>query len=283
MGLTALHTLLWLVTALTLTTQDLMRLSESPKITAECGKRVTLNCNTTSSRRGLSIKQMHWYLNNVPLCSVNNDGNISYSNHSGDFSCEYTHGQLTLFIGKVQPLESGNTMPYKCKIISNKGVAHKTTIVELQECCSEIVQGVWTDEGPSCTFNHVYPDGDVHWFNGFNKVSNESLHRTTKQVVQGGWLTIHSYLKHEESDVPFNCSLMSTKSGRYIASTLVHKTGVQKTSPQTRNGVRSWRPMRTFFYISILLAVSLKWWIYQSKSTSLGVQRYQGQGIINID
>lgn len=260
MGLTALYTLLWLVSTLTFTTQDLMRLHVNPKVTAECQKQVTLNCNTISSLEGLSIIQMHWYLNEISLCSVNNEGNITYSNPKRNLSCEYTHGQLSLIIEKVQPLESGDTSPYKCKIKSNKGAAHGTTIVELQECSGK-VQGETTGEGYSCTFNHVYPDGDVHWFDGSHHVLDSSLHNTTKQVVQGGWLTIRSHLKLKRSSVPYNCSLMSTKSGRYIASTLINGSETIETRISrhwVKSGVGSWTPMRTLLYISIFLAVSLK-------------------------
>lgn len=111
---------------------DLMRLHVNPKVTAECQKQVSLNCTTASSSEGLSIIQMHWYLKETSLCSVNTEGNITYSNPQKNFRCEYTHGQLSLIIEEVQPLESGDTSPYKCKITSNKGAAHGTTIVELQ-------------------------------------------------------------------------------------------------------------------------------------------------------
>lgn len=258
MGLTALYTLLWLVSALTFTTQDLMSLDVSPKVTAECGQQVTLNCSAVSSQKGLLVREMHWYLNENPLCSVNNEGSITYSNPHRNLSCECTHGQLSLIIKEVQPLESGDTAPYKCKIKSNKGVKHGTTIVELQECSGE-VQGETTDEGYSCTFNHVYPDGDVHWFDGSNHVLDSSLHNTTKQVVQGGWLTIRSYLKLKESGVPYNCSLMSTKSSRHIASTLINGSETRALNPgRVTSGVGSWTSMRTFLYISIFLALSLK-------------------------
>lgn len=258
MGLTALYTLLWLVSALTFTTQDLMNLRVSPKVTAECGQQVTLNCNAISSQNELSIIQMHWYLKEISLCSVNNKGNITHSNSQRNLRCKYSHGQLSLIIEEVQPLETGEASPYKCKITSTKGVKHGTTIVELQECSGK-AQGKTTDEGYSCTFNHVYPDGDVHWFNSSHHVLDSSLHNTTKQVDQGGWLTIRSYLKLKASGLPYNCSLMSTKSNRYIASTLINGSETIALNPgQVRSGVVSWTSMRTFLYISIFLAISLK-------------------------
>lgn len=132
------------------------------------------------------------------------------------------------------------------------------------ECC-EIVEGDLRSEGPTCTFKHVYPDGDVHWFHGSHSLSDGSLHNTTKRVDEGGWLTIHSNLKWKSSGMPFNCSLKSTKSGSYIASTLVHNRGFPVTGnteaklfrPVIRNGVGLQRITGTTLCMQILLAVTL--------------------------
>lgn len=126
-----------------------------------------------------------------------------------------------------------------------------------------IAEGFLTSHGPGCTFKHVYPDGDVHWFQGSHHLSDGNLeYRTTKSVEEGGWLTITSYLERESSDVPYNCSLKSTKSGRYIASALVHNpyawvmdTRGHASSFLHNNGVTA---MRTVLYISLLLAFTLK-------------------------
>ncbi|XP_044046431.1 uncharacterized protein LOC122873589 [Siniperca chuatsi] len=264
MGSTALHILLWLLSAFTLTTQELARLSVSSEITAECGKQVTLNCDVSSSRNGLSVIRMEWSQNKTTLCSVDSEGNITtHPRHTlSDFHCEYKHGQLSLIFQKAQPLGSGNSKRYMCKLQSNQGALHGYTRVELQECCGSI-KGILSHDGPACTFKHVYPDGDVHWFHGSHNLSDG--HYTTKSVDKDGWLTIHSHLKRKSSDVSYSCFLKSTTSGRYIASTLVQKpeflvrgTGAQGSTDPDRNGVGSQRPMRTFVCISILLAVTLK-------------------------
>ncbi|XP_040002573.1 uncharacterized protein LOC120800497 isoform X2 [Xiphias gladius] len=249
MGFTALH-ILWLVPAFTLTTQELVELSVSPKITAECGKQVTLQCKVSSFPKGLLIRHMEWSHDKMSLCFVNSAGNITHNRSAlSDFHCEYRKGQLSLIFKKMQPLESENS-PYRCKLQSNMGARHKYTPVELQECCG-IAEGVSTTNGPACTFNDVYPDGDVHWFHGSQNLSDESMkHHTTKRVEAGGWLTIISYLKWKRSDVSYNCSLKSTKSGRYIASILVENAKA--------HAVRSQGPMGTILCISILLAVTLK-------------------------
>lgn len=256
MGYTALHTLLWLLTSFTLTTQELVKLRVTPKITAECNQQVTLNCNVTSSRNGLSIKHMEWSQNNKSLCSVDGKGLITPTNTLSDFHCEYQHGQLSLIFQRVQPLESGS---YRCKLKSNRGALHEYTTVELQECCG-IVEGVFTNDGPSCTFKNVYPDGDVHWFHGSHNLSHGSVrHHTTKHVDEGGWLTIHSYLKQKSSGVPYNCSLKSAESGRHIASALVVNPESRAQVHTQRNGVGSQGHVWTSLFILIFLAVTLKY------------------------
>lgn len=260
MGLTAPHTLLWLLTALTLTTQELVKLSVSPTVTAECGRQVTLSCNVSSSLRGLSITRMKWSRNQTSLCSVDEKGDITrHHKHTlSDFWCEYKHGQLSLIFREVQPLESGTSEPYMCKLQSNQGALHKYTTVELQECCGS-VEKAWTSDGPTCTFKRVHPHGDVHWFHHSHNHPSRSRGNTTKQVDTGGWLTIHSYLKHKTSNVPYNCSLMS-KSGRHIGCTLIHmsRSIASRLTTPVPNGVGSEGPMRTFLCFLILLVVTLK-------------------------
>lgn len=133
------------------------------------------------------------------------------------------------------------------------------------ECCVT-AEGFSENHSPGCTFRHVYPDGDVHWFHGSHHLSDGSLkHRTTKRVEEGGWLTITSYLEQESSDVPYNCSLKSTKSGSYIASALVQSghnpnarimgTRGHASSFLHNNGVTA---MRTVLCISVLFTFTLK-------------------------
>ncbi|KAM7394057.1 hypothetical protein PAMP_020882 [Pampus punctatissimus] len=252
MGFTTFHILFCLLTVFTLTTQDLAKLHVSSKINAECGKQVILICNVSLSLEGLSIKHMGWS-HNKSLCSVDSTGQMTtnHNNAISDFHCEYNNGQLSLIFQEVQPLETGHSTPYTCKLHSNKGVPHAVTKVELQEC--GIAEGVLTSDGPSCTFRHVYPDGDVHWFHSSLNLSNGSLmYKTFKRVEKGGFLTIHSHLESKGLDLPFTCSLKSTKSGRYIANTEV----------MVRAGAGSLGSLRTILCISILFAVSLTKWIF---------------------
>lgn len=112
---------------------DLVKLHVSSKITAECGKQVTLICKVSSSLEGLSIKHMGWS-QNKSLCSVNSEGKIT-TNHRhtlSDFHCEYKDGQLSLNFQEVQPSDIEHSNSYMCKLHSNKGAPHGSTKVELQ-------------------------------------------------------------------------------------------------------------------------------------------------------
>ncbi|CAN9510542.1 unnamed protein product [Ophioblennius macclurei] len=253
MRLTAVHAL-WVLHALTVTTQESVKLDLSPWITAECGTPVTLNCSVSSSLEGLSIKHMEWSRGKLSLCSVNREGNISYGNFTSDFRCEYGNGQLSLILQRVLPVVSGPSNLYRCKQRSNQGASHKYTGVDLQEC-SGLVEPKVQSDGPSCIFHHVHPDGEVHWFHGSHNLSHGSVKQNTaKQVDAEGWLTIHSHLHLENPQGTYNCSLKSATSGRYIASALVGG----KTKPSGRsstNRVGSHQVSWIVLYGLIALAV----------------------------
>lgn len=133
-----------------------MKLNVSPKITAECGKQVTLNCDVSSSPNGLSIKHMAWIQNQTSLCSVDEEGKIKPHSRT-DFHCEYKHGQLSLIFKRVRPLESGNSKPYTCKLQSNRGASNAKTIVVVQGQCQQCVTHpvglcvfLWTNTWVKC-------------------------------------------------------------------------------------------------------------------------------------
>ncbi|XP_053182738.1 uncharacterized protein LOC128366088 [Scomber japonicus] len=232
MEITTLLTLLVHLSAITLTTQDLVTLHVSPEVTAECGAQVHLTCHV-SPVDGLSIKQLVWS-QNKPLCSVDSEGKLTINNNNTTrgFHCEYKVGQLSLIFQKVQPLDIGQ---YMCKLRSNWGVKHGSTDVKLQEC-NATATGDMTSDRLSCTFSHVYPDGDVHWFHNTRRLSGESVvHNTTKHVEDSGYLTIRSHLELKGLEAPFYCCLKSTKSGRYIAGTLVGNRQLSKVPPPLEN------------------------------------------------
>ncbi|XP_029950376.1 uncharacterized protein LOC115390601 [Salarias fasciatus] len=248
--------MLWFLHVFTATTQESVKLILSPWITAECDEQVTINCNASSRLGGLSIKHMEWSQDKMSLCSVDKEGRISYSNFTSDFLCEYGNGQLSLTFKRMLPVVSGRSKHFKCKLHSNQGVSRESTRVDLQECAGT-VEPFLNSDGPSCRFNHVHPDGDVHWFHGSRNLSDGSVKQyTTKQVDSEGWLTIHSYLDMENPRGSYNCSLKSTTSGRYIASALFgDEPRPTMFRYSTSNGVRSQAATGIALHILISLAV----------------------------
>lgn len=203
---------------------------------------------------------MEWSQEKTKLCTVDNLGGLVQHNTAplGSFQCDYENGRLSVTFPHVRALNSGK---YRCKLRSNHGTSNEYTTLELKECCGK-VEGVFMSDGPSCTFHRVYPEGEVHWFHGSHNLSDGSVrHNTSQSVDNEGYLTIHSYLKRQSSHVPYNCSLKSIRSGRYIASTLVKNElsrsgAVRNLGPS--NLTRSQEPMRTILGILILLAAIME-------------------------
>ncbi|XP_055762730.1 programmed cell death 1 ligand 1-like isoform X1 [Salvelinus fontinalis] len=214
--------MLWLCAARTLTTAELVKLSTVDSVVVPCHQSVTLRCDISTFQEGLSINHLAWVRQDGKhLCDVNATGVTG--THPGStpsaMECRYTpQTQLTLTLLQVQPLEQGK---YLCKLRSNHGVKEATTTVKLQECYREAQPSI-SDEGPTCTFTGVYPDGEVHWFQGPNNVTGDST-INTKQVEEGASLTITSSLKRKtvSGEGAYNCSLWIPSTGAYLTSSLV--------------------------------------------------------------
>lgn len=256
MGITTQYFLLWLLASFTSSTQELLTLKVRPKISAECGKHVILDCEVSSSQHGLSIKHMEWYQSSTSFCAINSEEVvITNPEHAANgINCTYQQGKLSLIIKNINPMNSGDSKTFGCKLRSNKGTREESTTVELQENCGQVI-GVMNNAGPTCNFTHVYPDGEVHWFQGPRRLHG---HQTTERVDKEGWLVIHSSLEQDSSESVYNCSLWSPKTNRYITSTLVaNNLGMIKTRC-SRCGAGSQRPTWTVLIVTLLLAVALK-------------------------
>ncbi|CAB1344913.1 unnamed protein product, partial [Coregonus sp. 'balchen'] len=200
----------------------MVKLNTVDSLIVPCHQSVTLQCSISTSQEGLSVTHMAWVRQDGKcLCDVNETGVTG--THPGNtpsvMECSYTpQTQLTLTLLQVQPLEQGK---YLCKLRSNKGVKMSTTTVKLQECYRTVQPSI-SDEGPTCTFTGVYPDGEVHWFQGPNNVTGESK-INTKQVEDGGSLTVTSSLKRKtvSGEGSYNCSLWIPSTGAYLTSSLV--------------------------------------------------------------
>ncbi|XP_019718049.1 uncharacterized protein LOC109511407 isoform X2 [Hippocampus comes] len=251
------------LTELTLGTQGLVSVSN---VTAECGKSVTIRCNVSKQRDGLSVKHMEWSQNHKPLCQVNSGGELKHSkNTKSDFRCEYQKGQLSLIFEKVLPEDSGASNRYMCKLRSNWGISHGYSWIELQECCGT-VKGVLTKDGPVCTFSDVYPDAEVLWSHASQSQPEAPGRQSTfKSVEEGGWVTIRSQLEGN-SNGAFNCTLKRIDSGRQIVCNSSEDAQIldgyglkpQGFTQNIVNGSGALDPFMKILLISILVVIMQK-------------------------
>lgn len=104
------------------------------------------------------------------------------------------------------------------------------------ECYREAQPSI-SDEGPTCTFTEVYPDGEVHWFQGPNNVTGDPKIKT-KQVKDGKFLTITSSLNRKtvSGEGAYNCSLWIPSTGAYLTSSLVPEHGEARVEGPNANG-----------------------------------------------
>lgn len=208
---TILNTLPWLL--VTFTISESLTLEVSYSITAECGTPLILHCNISSPLTGLSIKHMAW----STYCSVDSEGFLTTNDTEGDFYCRYDKGHLSLHFYKWSP--SLFRTSFMCKLRSNQGILHEYTQVETREHW-EGVEAAWDSYTPTCTFRKVCPGGEVEWFQDSQRITDQSLIVTNKHEA-GSWITIYSYPKIH-SNKPYNCTLKSSSSGRYLTSALIH-------------------------------------------------------------
>ncbi|KAL1006039.1 hypothetical protein UPYG_G00067110 [Umbra pygmaea] len=169
--------LLWLTFAITPTTAVLVAVYTKEAVTVPCNQSVTLHCNITY-REGLSVKQLYWFREDkeIKMCEVTE----SWDNNTHlNEECNYTpNTQLSLTLLQVQKYDEGK---YICKLRSNRGVKESSTTVSLQGSpCYNKAKYRNNDEGPTCVFTGVHPDGEVHWFHGATngrKTNKEKIYR----------------------------------------------------------------------------------------------------------
>lgn len=236
---TILNTLPWLI--LTFTFSEALTLEVSSSVTAECGKPVVLHCNISSALPGLSVKHMEWSQSQTK-CFVDSNGFLNTNDAEGDFYCRYDKGHLSLHFYKWSPWLFKSS--FMCKLRSNHGILHEYAQVETKEHW-ESVKAAWDSITPTCTFRKVCPGGEVEWFQDSRRITDQLLVSTNKYVEAGSWITIHSYLKIHNSNKPYNCTLKSSSSGRYLTSSLIHP------APHVRSRAAASVPAWTFIWILV--------------------------------
>lgn len=205
----------WLL--VTFTFSAALKLDVSSSVTAECGKPLTLHCNISSALNGLSIKHMEWSHSHT-YCFVDSNGFLNTNDKEGDFFCQHDKGHLFLKFYKWTPRLYKSS--FMCKLRSNQGILHEYTQVETREHYED-ARAVWGPVTPHCTFRKVCPGGEVEWFQDSRRITDQSLIVTDKHIEAGSWITINSYLNVYNTDQPYNCTLRSSNSGRYLTSALI--------------------------------------------------------------
>ncbi|KAJ8002067.1 hypothetical protein DPEC_G00175950 [Dallia pectoralis] len=256
--------IIWMVVAvrLTLTKTELVKVHTKDNPSVSCQKSVTLHCNV-SSEENVTIDDLFWSRNhNKRLCAVGNitlhtentklqTKNLTTQQHR--FVCNYNQTSqlslsLSLTLQNAQPFDKGT---YTCKLFSNRGIKETTADLEFQgsECYKDANESS-NDTHRTCTFTGVYPDGEVHWFQGSNNLTG-SAQTNTKQVETDGALTVTSSLKREKGT--YNCSLWIPSTGVYLASRVTPVLLTFESRSQLGNGgVVTFGPVWKLFWVFFL-------------------------------
>lgn len=78
-----------------------------------------------------------------------------------------------------------------------------------------------------CTFERVYPRGEIHWYQGDSNLTYAS--KPKEDVITNGFYIFRSEVPTEKGkqSQPYNCSLWMPSLNRYIASQLVGSSGIK--------------------------------------------------------
>ncbi|KAG7491665.1 hypothetical protein MATL_G00006380 [Megalops atlanticus] len=200
--ITAAVFFLFLFAVVTSTTNGLVELHANKVVTAQCHSRVTLHCNI-SSLNDLSVMLLTWIHEKTGenLCLFD-----SKELHEPDarILCSYRpEKQLALTFKNVSPSHQGT---YICKLRSNQGMKHVSSVVKVQECHGTAEQ----HSSPSqvqCHFHGVYPQGEVHWFFHKKNVTLDATPATCTGPDHKGLYNVTSNLHTDKTTGNYTCSL----------------------------------------------------------------------------
>ncbi|XP_029914368.1 neural cell adhesion molecule 1-like [Myripristis murdjan] len=122
-----------------------------------------------------------------------------------------------LTLTNITPADQGN---YTCKLHSDIGAEHNTSVVTVQECRGSSA-GYMNDSQAECRFYGVYPTGTVHWFqDGANLTGSAKTHI---QEDQNRLFNVKSTIQIWPGNKTqlYNCSLWIPSMRKYLSSTVV--------------------------------------------------------------
>ncbi|XP_051573653.1 uncharacterized protein LOC127452307 [Myxocyprinus asiaticus] len=172
-----------------------------------CNEKTVLQCNISSSRN-FDIIYTHW--------KKDKDNFECYPRSSegpSGFECNYTKEILTLTILRPTPANMGT---YFCNLRTNTGHDSENINVFIGgECIGEFSHQMVGSNQMQCSFNGIYPDGIINWFqNDKNLTSYSNI--TRHQTNSDGTFSITSILNIQDKQERYNCSLWSLKNGQYL-------------------------------------------------------------------
>ncbi|XP_029363609.1 uncharacterized protein LOC115047075 [Echeneis naucrates] len=207
---------IWFTSALCIAGSQVVQLQLSPTVVTQCGRNVTLTCNSSSSQQ-MEILSFSWEHGNKTLCPYEK------AQTDQDVRCEHKndhlHHRLTLVLTNVMPVDSGK---YICKLRSNQGAKSAVTSVTVQDCLESYVSET-NKSHAMCSFTGVYPRGTIHWFKenlaDFNLSDSAS---TWEEKDQHGRYKLSSELQMEEAmpSSSYSCSLWIPSARKYLFSHL---------------------------------------------------------------
>lgn len=120
------------------------------------------------------------------------------------------------------------------------------------ECCQDVKVAMTTEGVRTCMFTGVYPDGDVHWFNGDTQLNEtDAAPQNMKRVDERGYLSINSSMPASgHTGGPNNCCLWHAESKTYSRCAPIQMAvSDSRSSASAMLEGSIWR----FFIISVLL------------------------------
>lgn len=214
--------LIWFTSTVSVAVGKDVELFAISSLQVRCGDNVKIPCDISTKQ--LDIKYFAWEAKNI-TCKYGDP-----SSGSGYLceSMETPDHTLTLTLLNVMPVDEGD---YFCKLRSNLAVKSAKTTVKIQACIGSSNASIDEDQA-RCWFSGVYPQGEIHWYQGevnltkFAKMGEEKMD-------QDGRYSVSSTLDIQkgDKDQSFKCSL-------WIPSTETSPSSheVSLTKPQGSSG-----------------------------------------------
>ncbi|KAM4717010.1 uncharacterized protein FYW61_017227 [Anableps anableps] len=210
----------WFTFAVNISVTHCKKLDTEPKVLTTCGANATLTCNaSTSVLEDSKIIKFVWQSKNTTLCQYEENNSTSkYLCNSTRTASEFI---LTLTILDIIPADEG---VYHCKLHSTRVAANGQSQVRIEDCLGR-AESSMDKNFAECSFDKVFPSGEVHWYQGDLNLTDAS--ETEENQDNDGYYKVQSKVptKKGSQSQPYNCSLWMPSVNRYLSSQLVVSSG----------------------------------------------------------